>query len=269
MQTKIEPYKGIAVTYDEVRPSYPDMLIQDVISKTNLITSSKILEIGAGTGKATVQFAEKGYSINAIEIGEDMAEILKSKCTIYPKVTIQITSFEDWKPDQEIYDMIYCAQAFHWLDVNVKYKKCHDLLKDNGYLALFWYSPCMDDFSITISNKVDEILNKHLANNQTQKETPQRPMHSGVADDDTRQKEIEDSGLFKIVEKLEYTYELKEDVEKFIQSKNSIPGFAASLDCLDEESINIIKNEINEILSQYGGYYSMKFNYTLFITQKL
>ncbi len=49
MSTKIEPYKGIADIYDEIRPSYPEGLIQDVISKTNLKLSDRLLEIGAGT----------------------------------------------------------------------------------------------------------------------------------------------------------------------------------------------------------------------------
>lgn len=46
---KIEPYKGIATIYDKVRPSYPEKLIQDVISKTGIGLSDKLLEIGAGT----------------------------------------------------------------------------------------------------------------------------------------------------------------------------------------------------------------------------
>lgn len=45
--------------------------------------------------------------------------------------------------------MIYSAQAFHWLDKNIKYKKCHELLKDNGYLVLFWYAPYDDKLSVT------------------------------------------------------------------------------------------------------------------------
>ncbi len=85
MIKKIEPYKGIAEIYDEIRPSYPEKLIEDIISKTDLSLNNRILEIGAGTGKATVQFAKKGFAINAIELGEDMAAILKDKCTSYPK----------------------------------------------------------------------------------------------------------------------------------------------------------------------------------------
>jgi ubiquinone/menaquinone biosynthesis C-methylase UbiE len=63
MNNKIEPYKGIAGIYEEIRPSYPDKLIKDVINITELQPNADILEIGAGTGKATIAFAHRGYHI--------------------------------------------------------------------------------------------------------------------------------------------------------------------------------------------------------------
>jgi 16S rRNA A1518/A1519 N6-dimethyltransferase RsmA/KsgA/DIM1 with predicted DNA glycosylase/AP lyase activity len=93
MNKKVEPYKGISVIYDEIRPSYPEKLIQDIISKTNLKLEDRLLEIGAGTGKATVQFAEKGFTIHAVELGKDIAEIFKDKCVNYPKVSLDVEPF--------------------------------------------------------------------------------------------------------------------------------------------------------------------------------
>ena len=66
MIKEVEPYKGIAGIYEEIRPSYPQKLIKDVINKANLKLSDTLLEIGAGTGKATIQFAEKGFKIDAV-----------------------------------------------------------------------------------------------------------------------------------------------------------------------------------------------------------
>jgi 2-polyprenyl-3-methyl-5-hydroxy-6-metoxy-1,4-benzoquinol methylase len=65
----LEPYKGIAGIYEEIRPSYPEELIHDIISITKLKSDGRILEIGAGTGNATIQFANKGYQIRAIDGG--------------------------------------------------------------------------------------------------------------------------------------------------------------------------------------------------------
>lgn len=79
-----------------------------------------------------------------------MAEILKGKCTKYSNVLVDVVPFEEWNcTDNEKYDMIYSAQAFHWIDKKVKYKKCHELLKDNGYHVLFWYNPYDDKLSVT------------------------------------------------------------------------------------------------------------------------
>jgi hypothetical protein len=59
MIKEIEPYKEISTPHDKIRPSYPEKLIQDKISKTELKLSDKLLENGAGRRKATLQFTEK------------------------------------------------------------------------------------------------------------------------------------------------------------------------------------------------------------------
>lgn len=46
------------VNYDKYRPSYPTELIWDIIRYANLTSSDKILEIGTGTGQATLPFLE-------------------------------------------------------------------------------------------------------------------------------------------------------------------------------------------------------------------
>lgn len=272
MIKKIEPYKGVSNIYDEIRPSYPDKLIRDIISKTNLKLCDKLLEIGPGTGKATIQFAEKGFAIHGVEIGEDMAEIFRNKCTDYPKVSIDVASFEDWScPGSEKYDMIYCAQAFHWLDTNIKYKKCYNLLKDNGYLVLFWYNPCEDgsDISKEIEEKIEEIVEKYSDNYSIDRGKPERRIHSGVSTDDERKTEIEASGLFELIEKIEYKQEKRNNAEQCIKAKKSIPEFNSILDRLEEETIKKMEGEIEEVINRHGGYVDTLFNYSLYITKKL
>ena len=70
-----------------IRPSYPEDLVLDIIKATHLKQSDRILEIGAGTGKATVQFAAKGYKIHAVELGTDMGQVFRDKCNQYPNVS--------------------------------------------------------------------------------------------------------------------------------------------------------------------------------------
>ena len=271
MVKKIEPYKGIAVIYDEIRPSYPEKLIQDVISKADLKLKDRLLEIGAGTGKATVQFAEKGFTVHAIELGEDMAEILKDKCAKHPKVSVDVVSFEEWNcSNNQKYDMIYSAQAFHWIDKNIKYKKCHELLEDNGYLVLFWYNPCNDRLpaTIEIEEKVARIVVKYDSNYYLNKGKPERRAHDGIVNEDVRKAEIEASGLFELVEKIEYTQETRNNANQYLKVMKSVPAFASILDGLDDRIIENMDNEIEEVINNYGGYVSVLFNFSLYITKK-
>jgi ubiquinone/menaquinone biosynthesis C-methylase UbiE len=272
MVTKIEPYKGIAAIYDEIRPSYPERLIQDVIAKTGLKLSDRLLEIGAGTGKATVQFGEKGFTIHAIELGEDMAEILKSKCSNYPRISLDIAAFEEWNcADNEKYDMIYSAQAFHWLDIDNKYKKCSKLLKDEGHLVLFWYNSCEDELTETkeIEQKVEEIIQKYVSNYLVQKIKPERRAHTGVSKEDERKAEIEASGLFELVDKIEYTGETRNNAQQYIKARKSVPAFASILDGLEDEIIKKMDNEIEDVINNYGGYVGMIFKFSLYIAKKV
>lgn len=272
MAKKIEPYKGIAGIYDEIRPSYPEKLIEDIIAKTDLKLTDRLLEIGAGTGKATLQFAEKGFAIHAIELGEDMAEILKDKCNHYPNVSVEVAPFEEWNcPGDWKYDMIYSAQAFHWVDKNVKYKKCHELLTDKGYLVLFWYNPCNDKLPATqeIDEKVARIVEKYVANYFVDKGLPERYAHSGIAKEDERAAEVEASGLFKVVEKIEYTHETRNNGSQYLKVLKSVPAFAAKLDGLDEQIVGDMDREIEEVINSHGGYVSTVFNFSLYINKRM
>lgn len=272
MVMRIEPYKGIAAIYESIRPSYPEKLIDDVVIKTSIDLEDNLLEIGAGTGKATIQFADKGFSICAVELGEDMAEILKDKCTKYPKVSVAVAPFEQWEcPPEKKYDMIYCAQAFHWLDANIKYKKCHELLKDGGFLALFWYSPCDDESPVTkeIEDKIDKMVCSFASSASSKMDTPERRTHDGVSAEDERKSEIESSKFFELVEKLEYTNETLNDAYQYLKVKKSIPAFTSILDRLDDETIEKMDMEIINLISSYGGYVSSKFNFSLYIAKKV
>jgi SAM-dependent methyltransferase len=272
MISKIEPYKGIAAVYDEIRPSYPESLIQDVISKTDVKYSDSILEIGPGTGKATIQFAEKGFAIHGVESGEDMAAIFREKCAKYEKVSLDVVPFEQWKcQEDKRYDMIFSAQTFHWLDPEVKYERCHKLLKDNGYLVLFWYTPSDDELPETreIEDKINDIIERYTLNYSVNKGKPERRAHNGEVSEDERKAEIEASGLFHLVEKLEYTQETRNNARQYLKVRKSVPAFASILDKLDEKDVVKMDSEIEEVINSYGGYLGTKFEFTLYIAKKV
>jgi 16S rRNA A1518/A1519 N6-dimethyltransferase RsmA/KsgA/DIM1 with predicted DNA glycosylase/AP lyase activity len=80
--------------YDRTRPSYPSALVADVISIADLGASERLLEVGAGTGKATLVFASRGFPVLAIEPSPEMAAIARRNCGPYPGVRIEQSDFE-------------------------------------------------------------------------------------------------------------------------------------------------------------------------------
>ena len=68
-------FNDVANLYDIYRPSYPVELIEDIILFSGIQPEGRILEIGSGTGKATILFAPKRYSILCLEPGQNLIDI--------------------------------------------------------------------------------------------------------------------------------------------------------------------------------------------------
>src|SRR5256885_12225749 len=64
-----------AELYDRARPGYPRELFDDFAELGQLRPGDRVLEIGPGTGQATVPMAERGFHITAIELGPSLAAV--------------------------------------------------------------------------------------------------------------------------------------------------------------------------------------------------
>jgi SAM-dependent methyltransferase len=127
-----------ASLYDEVRPGYPEDLFDDVVSLSGIPAGGRILEIGCGTGQATVPFARRGYRILGIELGENMAAVARRNLEGYPQAEVRTGAFEEWPLQEGAFDLTISATAFHWLDPAIAYPKAAVTLRNGGSLALFW-----------------------------------------------------------------------------------------------------------------------------------
>ncbi|MEM7131938.1 MAG: class I SAM-dependent methyltransferase [Chloroflexota bacterium] len=122
--------------YDQFRPEYPPQVAQDLLTMAKLKSGNRILEIGCGTGKATVCFAPYGFPLVALEPGKEMAEFARHNCATYPNVEIQEAFFEDWPLEAESFHLIYSAMALHWVDPEIAFTKSADALIPGGMLAV-------------------------------------------------------------------------------------------------------------------------------------
>jgi protein-L-isoaspartate O-methyltransferase len=84
-----------AELYQDARPEYPEELFNRLMDVVGLRPGDRVLEVGAGSGKATLPLARRGLRITAIEPGPALAAQARKNLAGYP-VDMVSMRFEDW-----------------------------------------------------------------------------------------------------------------------------------------------------------------------------
>jgi SAM-dependent methyltransferase len=131
-------FDEVAETYDAVRPGYPAAVYDDIRALMGISDGGDILEIGCGTGQATLPLAERGYRICCVELGAELAAIARRNLAAYPRVAVRHGAFEALPLADASFDLVISATAFHWIDPATGYPKLARVLRPGGSVALFW-----------------------------------------------------------------------------------------------------------------------------------
>ncbi|BAY63042.1 hypothetical protein NIES22_31190 [Calothrix brevissima NIES-22] len=131
-------YTKVADAYNQARPRYHQDIISRAVELAHLANDAIILEIGCGTGIATIAFAQLGFSIVCLEPNQEMCSFARQNCSQYLSIQFHNSFFEEWKLETIKFDAVLAATAFHWIQPEIKYQKAADALKDSGYLILLW-----------------------------------------------------------------------------------------------------------------------------------
>jgi SAM-dependent methyltransferase len=124
-----------AERYDRARPSYPAALFVDLAALAEVGPGRRVLEIGCGTGQATVPLAELGGEIVCVELGANLAAIARRNLARFPSVQVVVAAFEEWPLPAEPFDLVFAATSFHWIDPAIRVGKTADALRIGGALA--------------------------------------------------------------------------------------------------------------------------------------
>ena len=182
----------VAEDFDRVRLGYPDDLVEDVLSFSRLADSGRrVLEVGAGTGKATLAFAARGVPIVALEPDEAMAAVLAHHVAGVRNVRVVRCRFEDYGPD-EAFGLLYAADAWHWTEPILRWRLAAEALVRGGTLALFWNRDRIEDTSLR--NAMVEVLTEIapvVVVNDAQPE-PNRLLNEGPGSELTQRSEFGD-----------------------------------------------------------------------------
>jgi len=126
-----------AEDYQRTRPVCPPQLFDDLIPLAGLKAGDRVVEIGCGTGQATVPLAERGLAITAVELGPELAAIARRRLTGFPAAQVVTGSFEDWPAPREArFDAVVAVSCLHWIDPRLRYAKPHGLLRSGGAMVV-------------------------------------------------------------------------------------------------------------------------------------
>lgn len=184
-----------AYNYDKYRPTYPKDLFNDIMKFSGIRKKDKVLEIGIGTGQATLPFLQAGCDVTAIELGDKLAEYSRNKFALHNNIRIINSDFIDYEIDENTYDLIYSATAFHWIAPERGYDKSKKILKSGGAIALFWNHPYPNRLDDEVNQANRRIYDKYCPSD--------KPISEFTADDcQKRLDELRQYGFIDITSKL-------------------------------------------------------------------
>ncbi|UED85648.1 class I SAM-dependent methyltransferase [Streptomyces profundus] len=132
-------FNAVAAEYAAARPDYPPHhydTIEELLGRP--LTGLRVLDVGAGTGKATRALLDRGARVTAVEPGAEMAAQLRAA----NRDATLVRGNGDALPfaDSSV-DLITYAQAWHWTRPEVALPEALRVLRGGGALALWWNRP--------------------------------------------------------------------------------------------------------------------------------
>jgi SAM-dependent methyltransferase len=140
-----------------------------------------------------------------------MAEVLARNCAGFSRVEIRTTTFENWPTEEAAFGLVFSAQAWHWVDPNIRYRKAARALVAGGTLALFWHRP--DWSSEALRDELDRLY-RRLAPDLRAKNPGFPGLDPLIVDPEA---DVRASGLFGDVEWRLYRWEGRLTSNSFVE----------------------------------------------------
>jgi SAM-dependent methyltransferase len=234
-------FEEVAELYDRARPTYPDELFDDLATLAELDETARIVEIGCGTGQATIPLAKRGYRITCIELGKELAAVARRKLSPFPNVEVINDDFETWQTPEAAFDALVAFTALHWIDPAVRYAKPAALLRDGGALAVVSthhvLPPDGDPFFAEVQEDYEAVLPDDP---NTRAGAPSPPdAISGLND------ELAASGFFRSIAARRYVWDVVYTADEYLAVLNTYSGHRALDEITRERLLGRIRRRID------------------------
>lgn len=128
-QRRARSFGSDAELYEQARPGYPAAIADGLGAGPG----TRVLDVGAGTGKASAVFQDAGCSVLGLEPDARMAAVARQK-----GLAVEIGTLETWDAGGRRFDLVVAGQAWHWVNPSEGPAKAWAVLEAGGRLAPFW-----------------------------------------------------------------------------------------------------------------------------------
>lgn len=235
-------FEEVADLFNEVRPGYPDKLVEDVLNLADIPPDGRILEIGCGPGNATLPYAQRGYHITAIELGERLSALAERNLSRFPRVQVIKSAFEEWPLEEKAFDLAISAEAMHWIPPEIGYPRVATALKDRGSAAFYWNVAV--DAQTDWSRALDKVYQKLAPRVKDTEDAITVDWLTAIITDNFRA-----SGRFGEVTVRQYAWSKRYMTDQYLKLLRT----SSILQDLDDGTQQRFFTSVGEIIERYGG----------------
>lgn len=132
-----EAYNNSASQYDTNINKTRDLEGKALRTVLSGISFESCLEIGCGTGKNTVWFAEKAGQITSVDLSEEMLAKAKEKITTDKVQFVQADITTDWRFRNQLYDLVSFSLVLEHIEtLEHIFKETAAALKPGGHVYI-------------------------------------------------------------------------------------------------------------------------------------
>lgn len=218
-------YSDLAQAYLK-RPDYSDSAIDKLIATCGVKEGARACDIGAGVAHLTLMLAGRGLNVTAIEPNDNMRNLGAQRTENLPNVTYVENTAEETGQGDGVFDIVTFGSSFNVTDRQYALREAARILKPGGWFAAMWNHR---DLSDPIQAEIEGIISDAI------------PGYGYGTRREDQTGEIDKSGLFGPVEKIEGTILHEQQVDDVVEAwrshatlhRQAGDGFGAIIDKIE------------------------------------
>ncbi|MDI2110558.1 MULTISPECIES: class I SAM-dependent methyltransferase [Bradyrhizobium] len=155
-----EIFSGAAPYYARHAVPYPEDVFRSLIRLCRLTTSTRVLDLGAGTGQIGLPLAQSVGNVFSVDPSSEMVEEGRRMASTrgVNNLDFLVSTSENLQLPASSFDLATIALSFHWMDRAATLAKLSQIVKPDGCVAIIdrvrehsepgeWYNAMVNDIT--------------------------------------------------------------------------------------------------------------------------